>query len=404
LIIHSDENSLVWKSFKNEQLILRQRVFRFSQLYDMGKNGHGRIGSFLGFSNDQMWTIHFTSGTTGTSKGVCHTPASLFASACSFSKALGFHSSLNMYHVLPMHYMAGFLNTVLCPFVSGGAVLISRPFGPGSALNFWQNPKAYSVNVLWLVPSMLVALLKLDRDEGIRDWVRKSIKMVCVGTAPLAEPVKKDFEMKYGIPVLQSYGLSETLFVSSNTLNSPRSDGSVGVLLDGVQVKICDNVGGEFMSETNGEILIRSNGMMVGYWNSKSECPVAELKDGWFQSGDIGWVNSNGELFITGRIKDIIIKGGENISPKKVADALMLHPDIEEAVVVGVPHDFYGEEVAAALRLKPGLCLSDREASIRQHCIGCLPPIAVPKIFRQFDEFPRGSTGKILNREIKRFF
>lgn len=363
---------------------------------------------FCEFADEQLWTIHFTSGTTGVPKGVCHTVSSLLSSACAFSDKLGFTAEDRMYHVLPMFYMAGFLNTLLCPFVSGGSVVIGSPFGVSSALNFWKFPRKFLVNTLWLVPTMLVSLLKMDRRKEDHQWARENIRLVCVGTAPLPITTKHDFEEKYGVPVLQSYGLSETLFVASNTLSLPSSDKSIGSIIPGTDVRICDEQGREIKPELGGEIWIRGDGMMLGYWNASTLIPEEALINGWFPSGDIGKLNKKSELFVTDRKKDIIIKGGENISAEKVSEVLRTHPQIDDAVVVGIVNEFYGEEVAAALTLSnendKKIPLSALLQSIQEHCARFLSPSAIPTKIIKLAEFPRGNTGKILKAEIKALF
>ncbi len=294
-------------------------------------------------SDDDTLLVLFTSGTTGRPKGVVHPVRSEFGNAVAFNEAMQFGPEHRFLHIWPMAYSSGYLNTLMSPFMAGSSVVLSCAFTAQTILAFWKPVLDHQANTLWLSPTMMASLLRLDRDQAGIDYCRGNVKSVCVGTAPLALKLKKDFETKYGVECMESYG---------------------------------------FNTET-GEV---------------EKSPTDE----WFPTGDIGLMQDDGNIFITGRKKDLIIRGGQNLSPRAVRECLLHHPSVDDAVVVGIPHDFYGEEVAAALKLKPGLVLADEQSSILQHCRKHLAQAAVPTKLKQLDEFPLGSTGKILNREVQR--
>lgn len=354
-----------------------------------------------GVTGDGLFTITFTSGTTSLPKGVPHRANSLLKSALLFNEAMGFGPDHRFYHVLPMAYMAGFLNTLLCPFLAGGSLVLGGTFDARRALDFWSVPASCGVNTLWLVPTMLTSLMRVDRDPVGRDYCRTKVQTVCVGTAPLERKLKRDFEAKYGVELLESYGLSETLFVALNRPAVERRDGSVGRVLPGVEVKVSGEDGQPVPPGVDGELHVRTPTHMVGYLDPATRQPAAVATAAWFPSGDVGHLDEDGYLFITGRKKDLIIRGGLNISPRAVEDVLHEHPAVDRAAVVGVPDAFYGEEVVAFLRLKAGHPLSDVRADLLRFCREQLNAMSVPSRVYEVEDFPSSSTGKIRKNELR---
>jgi long-chain acyl-CoA synthetase len=354
-----------------------------------------------GVTPDDLFVITFTSGTTGRPKGVCHTVGSLVGAALAFNQANGVGPEHRYYHVLSMSYMAGLLNTLLCPFLAGAAVAVDEPFGPQSALRFWIAPRRYQLNTLWVVPTICTALLRLDRDSAGQDYCRRQVRLACVGTAPLPGRVRDEFEVKYGVPLYESYGLSETLFVAANVPGAVRRPGSVGSLLPGVELRATDDLGNPLPAAQDGEMQVRTPYRMAGYLDPACGRPVPPPGGPWFATGDIGYQGNDGCVFITGRKKDIIIRGGLNISPRGIEEVLLEYPAVQEAAVVGVPHAFYGEEVLAALQLRPGVELAGVQDELTTLCRRSLCPLAVPGRFVQVEDFPRTSTGKVSKAELR---
>jgi len=353
-------------------------------------------------SDDDTLLILFTSGTTGRPKGVVHPVCSEFGNAVAFNEAMQFGPEHRFLHIWPMAYSSGYLNTLMSPFMAGSSVVLSCAFTAQTILGFWKPVLEHQANTLWLSPTMMASLLRLDRDQVGIEYCRANVKSVCVGTAPLALKLKKDFETKYGVECMESYGLSELLIISANVPTKPRIENSVGRLLAGVKIITAFENEGHQPAWQEGEILVRTPFKMLGYLNTETGQVEGSPADEWFPTGDIGHMQQDGNVFITGRKKDLIIRGGQNLSPRAVRECLLHHPSVDDAVVVGIPHDFYGEEVAAALRLKPGLILADERSSILQHCRKHLSQSAVPTKLKQFYQFPVGSTGKTLNRDIQR--
>lgn len=351
---------------------------------------------------DDLFSLTFTSGTTSFPKGVPHRIDSLLRSAVSFNKELDFSPENRFYHVLSMAYMAGFLNTLLCPFLAGSSVVISRAFDARLAINFWDAPVRFGVNTLWLVPTILQTLMRIDRSRTGPAYSRGRVSTVCVGTALLPLKLKRDFEEKYGVQLLESYGLSETLFVTTNSKNIDYLPGSVGKTLPGIALKIVDEFGAELPIGKDGEIWVRTPLLMTGYLNHQTFHPDAMDPLEWFPSGDIGHLGSDGHLFITDRKKDLIIKGGINISPRLVEDVLMEHKSILQVAVVGLPNEFYGEEVVAIMELKAGYTLDGVRQALDVLCKENLNAFSVPTRFFQLDDYPKSTTGKIKKAELRK--
>ena len=350
--------------------------------------------------DDALFSLNFTSGTTSQPKGVPHRVGALWAAARAFNAHTGIDASHRFYHVLPMAYMAGFLNTLLCPFAAGGSVVTAAPFSPAVLLQFWGPVRAQGVNALWLVPTMLAALLRADRDPEGRRYCADSIRLICVGTAPLPGQLQADFEAAYGARLHESYGLSETLFVSGQSPRLPARLGSVGQPLAGIGLRMVGEHGQEVPEGEEGEILVQAPWSMPGYFDYGSKQPQ-ETGSTWFPSGDVGRRDTEGYLFITARKKDLIIRGGQNISPRAVEEVLEAHPAVLQAAVVGVPHAFYGEEVVAVLVLRAAADLVALRSELEARCRAALSPAALPTRFHVRSALPASVTGKVQKNRLR---
>lgn len=356
---------------------------------------------FAGVSADDLFLILFTSGTTSLPKGVVHTVGSILGNAATFNAVMGFDATLRMLHVWPMGYSSGILNTLISPFMAEGSVVLCPPFDTRSALAFWLPVMAHKVNALWLSPTMAAALNAIDRDPNGLDYCRREIRTVCCGTAPLAQATREQFEAKYGVPLMESFGLTETMILTGQAARYANRPRSVGMALPGVEITIGFPQGDEEGAPLGGEILVSTPHLMQGYVDPKTG-DVDRLAPGtFFPTGDIGCFDAEGNLFITGRKKDLIIRGGQTISPAAVREVLLGLPMVEDAAVVGVSSAFYGEEVGAALILRPGFELAAVRGALLQACRERLHAGAVPSLFVALEKFPLGTTGKILNREIR---
>lgn len=352
-------------------------------------------------SGDHLFSITFTSGTTSSPKAVAHRVGSLLQNAEAFNDALGFGPEHRFLHVMPMAYMAGFLNTLICPFMAGASVVLAPPFDGRSILRFWEPVLRYRADTFWLAPTMLAALLQIDRNRAGREYCRESVKAICVGTAPLPVTTKRDFESAYGIELFESYGLSELLLISGNSSRFPRVPGSAGRVLPGIDIRATAETGDPVRPGTDGELWVRTPYVMAGYLNAHTCEPDPVSHDSWFPTGDIGHVTTEGDVLITGRKKDLIIRGGVNVSPRAVEEVLLEHDAVDKVAVVGVPHELYGEQVVAVVALGPGRSLATERASLESFCRQRLNSAAVPNRFVAVEKFPETITGKILKRELR---
>lgn len=359
------------------------------------------LAPLSGVDDDDTLIILYTSGTTGQPKGVVHTVRSEFGNAVAFNDAMVFTPDDRFLHIWPMAYSSGYLNALMSPFMAGASVVLAPAFTAQTILTFWKPVMEHRANTLWLSPTMMAALVRMDRDDQGALYCRAHVKTVCAGTAPLPLKLKQDFEAKYGVEALESYGLSELLIISANVPAFARRDDSVGRLLAGVEVAIATDDGARQPIGNEGEILVRTPFAMQGYLDPVTRAVEPLARDSWFPTGDIGVMHDDGNLCITGRKKDLIIRGGLNLSPRAIRDVLLNHPSVVDAIVVGLPHDFYGEEVAAAIKLQPGMDLADERTSLLQHCRKQLSQAAVPTLLKQIDEFPVGPTGKVLTRDVR---
>lgn len=346
------------------------------------------------------WTITFTSGTTSRPKGVTHRISSLLASAAAFNRSVGYTQSTRLYHMLPMAYMAGLLNTILCPFLAGGCIILDRPFDARLAMDFWRTPIRYQVNRLCLAPTMLSTILHLDRSAWGPEFSRKHIEAVSVCTAPLPASVKSGFESRYGAPALESYGLSETLFVSTNAAGDDRP-GSVGRLIDGVAIDVRDDDGKRLGPGESGEIFVHAPTNMIGYLDPATAQPDPLTAPDWFATGDVGHADADGFVFITGRKKDLIIRGGVNVSPRAVEEAILSHPGVRDVAVVGLPHELFGEEVVAVVAPATRGDWDSLRESLASHCREKLAETCRPSRFFEMPSLPRSSTGKVQKSNLR---
>jgi long-chain acyl-CoA synthetase len=219
------------------------------------------------------------------------------------------------------------------------------------------------------------------------------------GGSAMPVEVLKAFEEKYGVVILEGFGLSETSPVASfNMLGRPRKLGSIGYPVWGVEMAILDDHDRPLPDGERGEIAIRGHNVMKGYWK-RPDATKETMRSGWFHSGDIGVRDADGAYSIVDRKKDMIIRGGFNVYPREVEEVLYAHPDVVEAAVVGVPHESHGEEVKAIVVSRLGRTLTDED--VIEHCKRSLAAYKYPRIVEFRDSLPKGPTGKILKRELR---
>jgi long-chain acyl-CoA synthetase len=337
--------------------------------------------------------ILYTSGTTGRPKGAELTHAGLNRNQEITARNLLLLTPDDVIMgCLPLFHVFG-LTCGLNAAIATGAMLTLIPrFNPDKALAVIERDR---VTVFEGVPTMYAAMLHTD--PATRPDV-SSLRVCISGGAAMPVEVMRQFEDAFGAIVLEGYGLSETSPVASfNHPHSPRKPGSIGTPVEGVEIRLVGQDGQEVAPGEVGEIEIRGHNVMKGYWG-KPEETAAAVRDGWLATGDMARADEDGYLYIVDRKKDLIIRGGYNVYPREVEEVLYEHPAVAEAAVVGIPHASLGEEIGAAVVLKPGADASP--ADLSAYVKSRLAAYKYPRQVWLLDSLPKGPTGKILRREV----
>ena len=339
-------------------------------------------------SNDTALVLH-TSGTTSRPKIVPLTHRNLCASAGNIQKSLALSEKDICLNIMPLFHIHGLVGAVLSTFAAGGRVVCSPGFDASRFFSWIGefNPTWYTA-----VPTMHQAIL--SRHVSDRNMATlSSLRFIRSCSSPLPPKVFKDLESTFQVPVIESYGMTEAAHqMTSNPLPPGiRKIGSVG-LPAGPEVGILDENGRILSAGDIGEIVIRGENVTSGYENNPS-ANQAGYTNGWFRTGDQGYLDPDGYLFITGRIKEIINRAGEKIAPREVDEVLLEHPAVAQAVTFAVPHKTIGEDVAAAVVLREDSAVSEKE--LRAHAFNRLADFKVPSQIIFVDVIPKGATGKI---------
>lgn len=349
---------------------------------------------------EDLVVIMYTSGTSAKPKGLAHRLGGMLRNASTFASAQEIGQDSRFYLTLSMSYMGGLYNLLVLPFLCGASVVVDHVFDARSSLHFWDKAKSNQVNTLWLAPTVLSILLRMDRGRTGEEFCRNSVRQAFVGFAPLPMKVKVEFESRYGVRLIENYGLSETLFVTARSKGALDAPGYVGEALPGINLRIVSDEGEPAAPCVDGEIEILTPDLMAGYLDSEGK--VSEIDaTGWFPTGDVGHLDNRGSLSITGRKKDLIIRGGVNISPAAIEDALIHVPGITDVAVVSIPHELYGEDIVAVLKLDPGVNLESMLELVVAHAKRTLAQHQQPARYIAIDEFPRTASGKVQKTQIR---
>jgi long-chain acyl-CoA synthetase len=347
-----------------------------------------QTGEWPAVQPDFQALLMYTSGTTGKPKGVMHTQATLFANARAISLEHGLGSADRVTAVLPLYHINAFAVTMLSPLFHGGSLVMPAKF---SAAGFWPMVIRHQCTWLNVVPTMISYLLEGSAPE--REALAQ-VRFCRSASAALPPEHLLAFEAKFGIGIIETMGLTETVApcFSNPVEPSQRKLGSVG-RASGCEARIVDDQGGPLDNGVIGEILIKGPQVMAGYYKNPQATEAAFFPGGWLRSGDLGKRDADGFYFVTGRIKELIIKGGENIAPREIDEAVLQHPAILDAASVGIPDKHYGQEILLAVMLKPGAQLD--EASLQEFCVARLGKYKSPKVIRFVEDLPRGPSGKV---------
>ena len=343
--------------------------------------------------DEDLAALLYTGGTTGRSKGVMLSHANLYFSGHAAHDTAHIPGVNRALATLPLSHAYGLLVTI--------AALHSAERGVGVLLR-WFDPTAFvslieehRLELSSVVPSMLQMLLS----QPLEDYDLSTLRVVGSGGAPLAPEVEEEFCRRVpSASIRQGYGLTETAALISTNPRGRERPGSVGIPVAGTELRILDDLGRELATGEAGEICVRSPGVMGGYWRSPDATAQA-LRDGWLYTGDVGYVDEDGYLYIVDRKKDLIIRGGFNVYPRDIEDALLGHPMVQVAAVVGRPDRISGEEVVAFVSLRPGESITPEELIdwSREHIGG----YKYPRELHVIDAVPLTPVGKVNRKALR---
>jgi long-chain acyl-CoA synthetase len=338
-------------------------------------------------STSDFALVIYTSGTTGKPKGVLLDHANLEAMSTSLIAHFALTAADTSLLVLPLFHVNGLVASVLSALRAGGDVVVAPRFSPDT---FWDVVETHRPTYFSAVPT-IYALLDARTE---REVDTSSLRFVVCGAAPMPAELITRFEDRFQVPLVEGYGLSEGSVASTiNPVTGPRKAGTVGIALPGQEVAVVSADGDPQPQGQRGEVVIRGANVMRGYLG-KPEETAKVVRDGWLRTGDVGTIDEDGYLSIVDRIKDMIIRGGENIYPKEIEECLYRHPAILEAAVVGKPDDVFGEVPVAFVATKPGLTVTPEE--LLAHCSASLARYKVPHAVHIRTELPKNSVGKLV--------
>ncbi|MFF0203668.1 long-chain fatty acid--CoA ligase [Streptomyces sp. NPDC005017] len=353
--------------------------------------GHEPLAGTAPADGDDVAVLLYTSGTTGRPKGAALTHA-----------GLRHNTEVNMTEVqrmtpddvvvgcLPLFHIFGQICTMSVALSSGASLTLIPRFEPQAVLDAIARDGA---TVFEGVPTMYAALLQHPSEADV-----SSLRMCVSGGASLPVEILHGFEQRFGCAVLEGFGMSETSpVVTFNHPDRPRKAGSIGTPIKDVEVRLLDDKGQDVAPGEIGELAVRGPNVMKGYWNRPEET-AETIQDGWLRSGDLARQDEDGYFYIVDRKKDLIIRGGYNVYPREIEEVLHEHPAVALAAVVGTAHPSLGEEIAAAVVLRPGA--EATADTLREFVKERVAAYKYPREVWLVDQLPTGPSGKILKREI----
>jgi long-chain acyl-CoA synthetase len=352
----------------------------------------------VGLTPDSIANLQYTGGTTGIYKGAILTHRNLVVNATQFRywfKNVYEDGTGKFICVIPMFHIYAMSTTMNHAILSGSSLFILPKFDLNELMRQIEN---YKPNLFMGVPAMYSAIAM--RDTG-HNYDLSSIEACMCGSAPIPMAVHEKFEKLTGGKLREGYGLSEcSPAVALTPIYGQVKYGSSGVPVPDTDIQIVDPQTGKELNEFGavGEIVVKGPQVMQGYWGQPEETALV-LKDGWLHTGDLGSIDEDGYVFITDRLKDMIIMGGEKIYPREIEDLLYTHPAVKESAVIGAPHPLRGEVPEAYVVLKEMAATSERE--LRHFCMEHLSKFKVPHKIELVDELPRSSVGKVLRRLLR---
>ena len=341
---------------------------------------------------DDIALLLYTSGTSGVPKGVCLSHGGLKYDVDACADYANLREGHRFLGILPLFHTFGITAMLLVPTSIGASAHYLPRFTPGTILSTIREQRS---SVLMMVASMYAAIL---RGKGGEKADFASVEYPISGGEALPMAVYDAFKERFGIEILQGYGMTEASPVVSLNVPWAHKLGSVGKALPGVEVKAFDDNGLQLGTDAVGELWVKGPTIMKGYYKKDADTRAAVNEQGWYKSGDMGKVDADGYITITGRKKEMIIVGGENVYPREIEAVLESHPAVAEAAVIGQMNASRGEVVVGFVIPKEGETVT--ELALRDHCRQHIANYKVPRHVIIAEQLPRGSTGKILKRKL----
>lgn len=333
--------------------------------------------------------LMYTSGTTGIPKGVLQSHESLIYNGHCISAEHHLTQDDRVLGSLPLYHINGLVVTLVAPLVHKGSVVMTPRF---SAASFWADASRHQCSWLNVVPTIISYLLNEQRNTATVDLSR--LRFCRSASSALAPEHHRAFEKRFGIGIIETMGLTETAAPAFSNPYAPeeRRIGSIGKP-SGIRAMIRGTAGERAAAGEKGEIILTGRNVMLGYYKDPDRTREAFTEDGWLRTGDIGYEDEQGYFYVTGRAKELIIKGGENIAPREIDEAMIKHPSVLDAAAVGVPHPDYGQDIAVYVVLRDN-AVFDGDA-LRLHCLHELGRYKTPSKYVVVDDLPRGPSGKV---------
>jgi len=345
---------------------------------------------------DDTALLIYTAGTTGRSKGVMLSHGNLFHHATASYNLWDRIKPRRILSCLPLAHMFGVTAMLIDQLneVPGSILVLMSWFDPEEMFRLFEK---YEITGMGGVPTMYLILMN---HPSIGKYDLSSWNRCVVGAAPVPDELYRSFQSKLGVEMVEAYGLTESCSgVACTRPEQVRKPGSAGTAVGQAVIKIFDEQDNELPPNQSGEIVISGPVVMKGYYNRPEETAKV-LRGGWLHTGDIGFLDEDGYLFITDRKKDMIIKGGENIYPSEIENVLLKYPGIAEAAVIGIPDKKYGEEVIAVVVKKPDAEVAEKE--IISYCQKYYSKFKCPVAVKFIEKFPKSAVGKVLKKEIRK--
>jgi long-chain acyl-CoA synthetase len=374
-----------------EKIICPQGDLNLPQLLDRGR------ATFQAIDRDRLdpAAVLYTGGTTGDPKGVLLTHENINVSShnVAFSERSNEFDRALCY--LPFNHVFGQMHIMNATILSAGCLEILPAFELEKVLQVISKGK---VTKLYAVPTTYIRLLI---EENLKEKLG-NIRYSFSAAASLAGEIVRQWKERTGLTIYEAYGMTESASMVTYNHYCSHVVGSVGEVVSGVEVEIRDPFGNPLGNNQEGEICIRGRNIMPGYLNNPKDTQAAFWENGWFRSGDIGYLDNQGYLYIVDRLKDMIITGGENVYPREVEEIIYTRSEVQECAVVGLPDREWGERVTAFIIPKPGKVIDPQD--LKSFLRSSLSPFKVPKEIVAVEEMPKSGAGKILKRELKKSY